>query len=51
LKGLNNAGPYGYYWSSTVNGTNASYLYFASGNTLMGFNYRAYGFSVRCIKD
>jgi len=41
----------GTYWSSTVDGTNARFLYF--GSTIAGmysFN-RAYGLSVRCIKE
>jgi len=41
----------GYYWSSTVNGASTWYLYFNSGNAYMSLNYRAFGFSVRCIKD
>ena len=41
----------GTYWSSTVDGTNARFLYI--GSTIAGmysFN-RAYGLSVRCIKE
>ena len=45
------AGSYGYYWSSTVNGTNSRYLYFYSGYAYMYSNCRAYGFSVRCFED
>jgi hypothetical protein len=42
----------GFYWSSTVSSSDASYLYFFSSTASMGSNiYRAYGFSVRCIKD
>ena len=48
---LNNVGSYGYYWSSTVDGTYAWNLYFYSGNAYMSYDYRAYGFSVRCLKD
>jgi uncharacterized protein (TIGR02145 family) len=48
---LNNVGSSGYYWSSTVNGTNANYLSFSSSNASINNNTRAYGFSVRCIKD
>jgi uncharacterized protein (TIGR02145 family) len=41
----------GYYWSSTVSSNNSRFLYFLSNNAYM-FNYdRAFGFSVRCIKD
>ena len=43
----------GYYWSSSVSGSGAWYLHFSSsGSTSNILNYdRAYGFSVRCIKD
>jgi hypothetical protein len=41
----------GNYWSSTVNGTNSQYLYFNGGTAVMTYNYRGYGFSVRCIKN
>ena len=48
---LTNVGTYGYYWSSTVSGTNARYLRFISSTANMYTNNRAYGYSVRCIKD
>jgi len=48
---LNYAGIYGVYWSSTVDGSDSRYLDFDSGNALMDKGFRAYGFSVRCIKD
>jgi uncharacterized protein (TIGR02145 family) len=41
----------GYYWSSTVNGTSSWNLDFYSGNAYMYYYDRAYGFSVRCLKD
>ena len=41
----------GYYQSSSVNGTGIHYLYFSSSNSVFPLSYRAYGFSVRCIKD
>ena len=44
-------GSYGYYWSSAVDGTNARNLYFYSSIANMGSNLRAYGLSVRCLKD
>jgi uncharacterized protein (TIGR02145 family) len=44
-------GSYGFYWSSTVNGTNAYYLNFYGGNADMYNFTRAYGSSVRCLKD
>jgi len=48
---LTNVGSYGYYWSSTVSGANARYLYFNSRVAGMGATNRADGFSVRCIKE
>jgi uncharacterized protein (TIGR02145 family) len=48
----NSSGYQGQYWSSTVNGTNAYYLSFDSGNVNPGFSQtRGYGFSVRCISE
>jgi hypothetical protein len=41
----------GDYWSSTVGGTSAGCLLFSSGNANMSTSRRAYGFSVRCLKD
>ena len=41
----------GRYWSSTVGGTGASHLIFNSSGAAMSSGYRAYGFSVRCLKD
>lgn len=48
---LSNVGTNGLYWSSTVSSTNARSLAFDSSNALMVANARAYGFSVRCLKD
>jgi len=48
---LVNVGTYGYYWSSTVSGTDARYLFFSSSDAYMYTYYRAYGRSVRCLKD
>ena len=48
---LVNVGSDGYYWSSTVAGTYSRLLYFGSSNANMLSNYRAYGLSVRCLKD
>jgi|TARA_B100000609_G_scaffold196212_1_gene191334 uncharacterized protein (TIGR02145 family) len=48
---LDNVGTRGGYWSSTVSGILANYLHFNSSNADMHSNYRAYGFSVRCLKD
>lgn len=48
---LNEAGITGYYMSSTVNGPNINTLYFHSAGLLMFVERRAYGHSVRCIKN
>lgn len=48
---LVNVGSFGGYWSSTVGGTDSRRLYFDSSFARMYSNYRAYGFSVRLIKD
>ena len=48
---LYDVGSYGYYWSSTVDGTYARGLNFGSSNAGMGSGSRADGFSVRCLKD
>ncbi len=45
------AGIGGNYWSSTVSGTSARYLHFFSSDASMNPSLRAYGSSVRCIKD
>ena len=41
----------GSYWSSTIDGTNSRRLHFYNGGAYVGSNRRAYGFSVRCIKE
>jgi hypothetical protein len=49
---LDYAGTLGYYWSSTVNGTNAYDTYIASGLVIPVLNTnRAYGLSVRCLSE
>ena len=48
---LSDAGSNGFYWSSTVSGTNSRGLYFGSGNADMNAYLPAYGSSVRCLKD
>jgi uncharacterized protein (TIGR02145 family) len=52
---LANTSSYGYYWSSSPNYGGhlyAGYLNFNSGNVLpLNNNNRAYGFSVRCVRD
>lgn len=41
----------GNYRSSSVSGTNASYRFFNSGGTGTSNDFRAYGFTVRCLKN
>ena len=48
---LFNVGTFGFYWSSAVSGTSSRSLYFFSSNAGMSTDSRAYGFSVRCLKD
>ena len=48
---LTNLGTSSSCWSSTVNGTNSSYLYFNSSNTGLYSYHRGLGFPVRCLKD
>jgi hypothetical protein len=48
---LGNVGTYGFYWSSSVSGTYSRFLVFSSSDAYMNGVYRAYGFSVRCLKD
>ena len=48
---LYGVGSYGAYWSSTIDGPNSRFLNFGSSYALMGSYFRAFGFSVRCLKD
>ena len=48
---LLNVGTLGYYWSSTVNVTYTRYLRIGTSLANMFDSQRAYGFSVRCIKE
>lgn len=48
---LFNVGTSAYYWSSTASGTAARRVNITSSNTVFKSFYRAYGYSVRCIKD
>ncbi|MCP4091230.1 MAG: hypothetical protein GY746_15780, partial [Gammaproteobacteria bacterium] len=41
----------GNYWSSSVSGSRVSKLYFTSGVSSFSTSFRAYGYSVRCLKD
>ncbi|MCX6191681.1 MAG: hypothetical protein NT109_05305, partial [Flavobacteriia bacterium] len=48
---LNSVGLYGGYLSSTVSGSGSSYMSFDSGNSSIGGIPRAWGWTVRCIKE
>jgi hypothetical protein len=48
---LRDVGTSGYYWSSTVSGTNSGLLIITISNAFTSNNFRADGLSVRCIKD
>jgi hypothetical protein len=48
---LNILGSFGYYWSSSVSGTGASFRRFYSGGTDTFDFGRAYGLTVRCLKE
>ena len=48
---LNNVGSFGRYWSSTLYSTDSRSLTFYSSFTMVDKDHRAYGLSVRCIKD
>jgi hypothetical protein len=48
---LGNVGSLGRCWSSTVSGTSSRALDFYSSSASMNGSYRAYGFTVRCLKD
>ncbi len=49
---LSYRGTSGFYQSSVQNDANyGRYLYFYSTSSVMNFNSKAYGFSVRCIRD
>ncbi len=41
----------GFYWSSTVDGSNSWGMYWQPNSGRMGYTSRADGFSVRCLKD
>lgn len=49
---VNNYGPYGFYWTSTVSGEFVYFLWVNADHVLMNSSgYRAAGYTVRCIKD
>jgi hypothetical protein len=45
------AGTYGFYWTSTIAGTKATFLYFYGADAFMHTTYRGDGCSLRCIQD
>ena len=48
---LSNVSSYGYYWTSSANGTNSRRRDLSKYSTYIGSYYRGAGFSVRCIQD
>jgi len=48
---LNVQGSWGYVWTSSVNGSYSHYVGFGSSNAYTFGNGRAYGFTVRCLRD
>ncbi|HEX7411682.1 MAG TPA: FISUMP domain-containing protein [Bacteroidales bacterium] len=46
-----NAGVNGHYWTSTISATSSKGLNFTSSSAVFNASGRAYGFSIRCIKD
>ncbi len=46
-----NAGSQGFVWSASVNGTGSQVLSFDSSDAGWFYNFRAFGCSVRCLKD
>jgi uncharacterized protein (TIGR02145 family) len=48
---LFSVGTNGFYWSSSVSGADSRLLIFSSTNAFWNTFSRAYGFSVRCLKD
>jgi uncharacterized protein (TIGR02145 family) len=50
--GFGAVGTFGYYWSSTIDNATSKGLIFNSGfSAVLASGSRAYGYSVRCIKD
>jgi uncharacterized protein (TIGR02145 family) len=48
---LHDVGSYGGYWSASVDGTGARWLFVFGGTAGLARVHRAYGGSIRCIKD
>jgi uncharacterized protein (TIGR02145 family) len=49
--GVLSTGIYGFYWSSTYGGGSVWFMNFYTDNAFMSISSRAYGLSVRCIKN
>jgi uncharacterized protein (TIGR02145 family) len=49
--GFGLVGAHGHYWSSTVNSLKSTYLTLSNSDAFTRSDNRAYGFSVRCLKD
>ena len=48
---MGDVGFWGYVWASSVNGSGSHFVYYLSDYAGSYYNYRAYGFAVRCLKD
>jgi uncharacterized protein (TIGR02145 family) len=48
---ITNTGVNGSYWSSTISGEGARYLYFGNAGSYTLTHNRSYGGTIRCIKD
>ena len=48
---LVDVGSIGFYWSSSIGGSNAQNLYIDNGTAVLSANFRATALSVRCIKN
>lgn len=49
---LENAGMDGRYWSSTQGDSSRSYrMYFSNGNMFTDWNYKQYGYTIRCVHE
>jgi hypothetical protein len=47
---LDYVGSVGHYWTSTISGTKSVFLYISGANNILS-DFRALGYSIRCIKD
>jgi uncharacterized protein (TIGR02145 family) len=48
---LNNPGQFGFYWSNTNIENNSLFMYLNAGDTGLYSDFKAEGFSIRCIKE